>query len=147
MSSYEILDAYADLRRELATTVGMLLKPLGLGPKQMTLLSILAKEPSTSTTELAAQTLTDPAAVSRALKSLEDEGSITKTNHPGDSRRTLLSLTALGRRKALEAQKVRRALARKMAAGLNAREQSELVRLLRRAADGLRSKSSEGERK
>ncbi len=138
MSNIDLLNAFADLRRELATNAELLLKPHGLGPKQMLLLSILSENPSVSSTDLANQTFTDLASVSRALKSLENSGLIVRKSNPQDNRSTRLCLTQDGHIKAQVAQNVRKLIADQFSSSLSQTEQQELLRMLKKSAESLR---------
>jgi DNA-binding MarR family transcriptional regulator len=146
MTSLTLLDAFALLRRELSLTVSHELKNLSIGPKQMLTLYYLSLHGSASATLLSDYTQSDPAATSRTIASLEKLDWIKRTTDPGDNRRSILVLTAAGKKAAQTTVAVRAAIADRLSNTLSKKEQSQLEKLLLKAAESLqhdRSKYTE----
>jgi DNA-binding MarR family transcriptional regulator len=146
MASLSLLDAFALLRRELSLMVNQELKELNIGPKQMLVLYYLSLHGSASATVLSDYSQSDPAATSRTIASLEKLAWIKRTTDPSDSRRSILVLTASGKKAAQMTKAVRLAIATRLSDTLSVKEQSQLEKLLLKAAESLqnvRSKEQE----
>lgn len=139
MSTNEILEAFALLRKELAHIRATELKSYDFGPMQMTILLRLSKSPATMG-ELAECALVDKAAITRSIASLIASGLVKKISHVTDLRITMIELTAKGKTKAAEAVSVREILSKKLNSILTNEERKELARLLTKAGTALSKK-------
>lgn len=70
----------------------------GLRPTDLRLLNILDGEPPLAVREISRRAHVDQAWVSRSLRDLESRDLVQRQNDPSDSRLTLISLTAHGRK-------------------------------------------------
>ena len=141
MAKHEVLENYISLRREVNLVLGNKLKDTEFGQKQMLILYYLSHGPITMR-ELADYTLSDPAAISRAVASLEKDGVLVRKASPDDQRKVIVTLTAKGRQKSKEAEKVRMAIGDMVDDTLTVRERAQITHLLQKVVKGLRSKSS-----
>jgi DNA-binding MarR family transcriptional regulator len=73
-----------------------------------------------------------------ALAQLESEGLVERSPDPDDKRRRIVSITAAGKRRLKELDKVVARVQEELVAPLSAAERDELVRLLGRLASGER---------
>lgn len=139
MSTNEILDAYAMLRKELGLIRAAELKSCDFGPTQMLILFQLSRFPATMG-ELAEYALIDKAAMTRAIASLEKSGLVKRFTHDTDMRITMIELTAKGKNRAVEAAKIRENIGNIVNSTLNNEERKELARLLTKSATALHKK-------
>lgn len=70
----------------------------GISIPQWRVMAVLGSEPDQSAVEIAARTRMDKVAVSRAVSGLRDSGHLRQRSDPEDGRRSVLGLTARGRR-------------------------------------------------
>jgi DNA-binding MarR family transcriptional regulator len=96
--STDVLDALRDLRRSLSRAATFAFAETGVGPKQVQLLRELRQAGSVSQVELSRATVTEPAALMRALDALERRGWTRRESCEDDRRRKLVSLTPAGGR-------------------------------------------------
>ena len=97
-SAVQILEDFGEIRRHINVIALRDLRPLGIGQKQAMILRRLAKNPNSSLADLSRATMSDPAAVTRAIDSLEKAEWVVKAEHPTDRRRWVLALTPLGKK-------------------------------------------------
>lgn len=140
MAKHEVLENYISLRREMNLVLGNKLKDTEFGQKQMQILYYLSLG-SITMRELADYTLSDPAAISRAVASLENDGVLVRKPDPDDQRKVVVSLTAKGRAKAKEAEKVRIVIGDMVDSTLTVRERAQISHLIQKVIKGLRSQS------
>ena len=133
MSTNEILDAFAMLRKELGHVRAAELKAYDFGPMQMVILFRLSRSSATMG-ELAEYALVDKGALTRAIRSLEKQGLVKKNNHQTDLRVTVIELTTKGKLRAADAEMIRENIGKKINSTLNIQERKELGRLLTKAA-------------
>lgn len=138
MSKHAVFDGYISLRREMNLALGDLLRGSQFGHKQMLVLYHLSRG-SISMRELAECTLSDPAAISRAVASLEKDGYVIRKTAVDDQRKVMVSLSAKGRAKSREAESVRDALADSVDKTLTVRERDQLAGLIGKVVRGLRT--------
>ncbi|MFD2874833.1 MarR family winged helix-turn-helix transcriptional regulator [Paenibacillus rhizoplanae] len=74
----------------------------------------------------------DPAAVTRHLKGLEENGMIARRNNPADNRVTLVSLTSQGREHINAYRENKTQFIGDLLAGFNEQERNELAEMLTR---------------
>lgn len=137
MSISPLLVAYKSMKREITLIASTELKRLGVGEKQMAILFVLAENQETTASLLADRTQSDPAAVTRALQSMEEAGLLKRKPDNQDNRRTLVCLTAKGREKAAEMEVVREEILARISKTLKVRDLRELERLMQTVAAGL----------
>lgn len=75
-----------------------MLRTLGVTASQRFLIKVVGMRPGCSPGELARFLHVTPATVTRVVQRLEEAGFLRREPDPGDSRRTLLHLTARGRK-------------------------------------------------
>lgn len=144
MSKHAVFENYISLRREVNLALGERLRKSQFGHKQMLILYYLSRG-SISMRELAEFTLSDPAAISRAVASLEKDGYVVRKTDSDDQRKVLVSLTAKGRTKARKADAIREDLATSVDDTLSAREREQLASLIGKVVRGLRSQTKDRE--
>jgi DNA-binding MarR family transcriptional regulator len=74
------------------------LQPVGLDPRQYTVLFLVADEPGLTQQELAQRSSVDPSSMVAIMDDLEARGLAERRPHPGDRRKRAVHLTADGRR-------------------------------------------------
>lgn len=113
----------------------------GLGAAKLSVVGMLHRQGAMTPTALAAREGVRLASLTRPLAELEAEGWIARRADPADGRSSLLSITALGRRRlAASAGAADEALADALAAAFHADELPELLAasaLLERVADAM----------
>jgi DNA-binding MarR family transcriptional regulator len=137
MSTFDLLDAYAAARREILKIRSVEMREHDFGQKQMTILYRLAQS-GASMGELAEYTLSDKAATTRTVASLEEAGYVKRVGHPIDRRVTLIELTSRGRAKAAQAVKTRKIIAQKVNRALDGLDRKKLVDLLNKMTNQLK---------
>jgi DNA-binding MarR family transcriptional regulator len=140
MSTYDVLEAYTSLRRELNLVLAHELKNAEFGQKQMMILFKLRKEPA-SMGEIAEYSLSDKAAVTRAVASLEKAGLVRRAASPEDQRKSIVELTAKGRSKAHEAERVRSVISKCINDTISVKERGQLAMLLQKVVAQLQVNS------
>ena len=70
----------------------------GVSIPEWRIMAVLGSESEHSAVDLVARTRMDKVAVSRAVARLRKHGHVKRRGHPGDGRRSILALTARGRR-------------------------------------------------
>lgn len=139
MAKHEVLESYISLRREVNLALGERLKSTEFGHKQMLILYYLSLG-SISMRELADFTLSDPAAISRAVASLESDGWVVRKACPEDQRKVMVSLTGKGRARSKEAQEVREDIANLVDQTLTAKEREQIASLMKKVVAGLKAR-------
>ena len=104
----------------------------GLGITQWRVMAVLGRYPDLSAGEVAQRTAMDKVAVSRAVASLIESGRVRRGTDAGDRRRSVLRLTAAGRRVYREVVPHALEFEQRLLAGLDAAERDVLFRLLDR---------------
>ncbi|HUG98666.1 MAG TPA: MarR family transcriptional regulator [Gammaproteobacteria bacterium] len=104
----------------------------GLTIPEWRVVAVLALDPGISAAEVAERTAMDKVAVSRAVRRLLATGRARREMAAGDRRRSVLELTAEGRRIYRRITPALRSFEAALLAGLSAREQHLLDAILRR---------------
>jgi len=104
----------------------------GLSIPEWRVIAVLALAPGVSAAEVAERTAMDKVAVSRAVRQLLQTGRLTRRTAAGDRRRSILELTAEGRRIYQRVTPALRRYEAALLAALSARERRALEGLLRR---------------
>jgi DNA-binding MarR family transcriptional regulator len=104
----------------------------GLSIPEWRVIAVLALDPGISAAEVAERTAMDKVAVSRAVRRLLSTGRARRETARGDRRRSVLELTAEGRRIYRRVTPALRRYEAELLAGFNAPEQRLLDALLRR---------------
>jgi DNA-binding MarR family transcriptional regulator len=113
------------------------LKPAGLTLAQYVALVELDLQPGITGASLARASLVTPQAMMVVLKSLEDQGLISRRSHPRHANVLELHLTDAGREALSAARERVEPLERRVLAALSADEQTALATLLGRWIDAL----------
>ena len=119
----------------LAATYGRRFK---LRIPEWRVLAVLGSYPDSSAGEVARRTAMDKVAVSRAVGRLIDSGRVRRETDPQDRRRSVLELTAQGRRIYERITPVLLRYERELLATLPAPERRQLVELLKKLQAGAR---------
>jgi DNA-binding MarR family transcriptional regulator len=104
----------------------------GLSIPEWRVMAVLALAPGASAAEVAERTAMDKVAVSRAVNRLVSTGRAQRETAAGDRRRSVLGLTAEGRRVYRRIAPALRSFEAQLLAGFDARERQVLDGLLRR---------------
>jgi len=107
-----------------------------LGVTEWRVMAVLGRYPDLSATEVAERTAVDKVAVSRAVTSLLAGGRLKRRQHVLDRRRSVLALSAKGRRVYDEVAPLALAYEQRLLAGLPEEERAALHRLLSRMEEG-----------
>ncbi len=110
----------------------------GLSISEWRVMAVLGRFPGLSAAEVAERTAMDKVAVSRAVSRLIGSGRVRRETDPGDRRRSVLDLTAEGRRIYLRITPVLLRYERELLATLPAPERRQLVELLKKLQAGAR---------
>ena len=136
ISKVTVLEKFGKLRRAINLAATQELKALGIGPKQAIILRQIARDETSSLSEIARATYTDPAAVSRALESLLAKKWVEQVAHPTDRRRWDVLLTAKGKEQIKEIETIYRKLAARFLAPLSEAEELTFSNLLEKLLNG-----------
>lgn len=109
----------------------------GVSPSQNAVLLSISGNPRISNASLARAAFVTPQSMQAMLVTLERDGFILRTPHPGHGRIIMTELTDLGRKTAQAGMIAAEAVEQQMLAGLSAEETKTLGELLRRCADAL----------
>ncbi|WP_339221984.1 MarR family transcriptional regulator [Paenibacillus sp. FSL H8-0332] len=104
----------------------------GMTPTRFRLLQELYRISEISQISLQKLLEIDPAAVTRHLKGLEENGMIARRNNPADNRVTLVTLTAHGREHIDAYRENKTEFIGDLLAGFNEQERTELAEMLTR---------------
>jgi DNA-binding MarR family transcriptional regulator len=121
-----LLMAFGKIRRQLNLKATHALKPMGIGPKQAMFLRELRTLKTSSLSELARLTETDPGATGKIIGTLIKKGWVKQTDHPEDRRQWLVSLTKDGIKATKELDGIFQRLAKEFCKPLPAREKESL---------------------
>jgi DNA-binding MarR family transcriptional regulator len=143
---FQVLDAFAALRRELGLQRAAEMKDLAFGHNQLVLIFRLSQS-SAAINELAEYTLSDKASTSRTVSSLEEAGFVRRVPHKTDGRISMIELTPKGRKKAEQTNDIRSFIGENLNATLTVTEQKTLANLLNKAVSGLREQRNTTEQK
>ena len=146
MQTNKVIDAWAQVRRELNLVTSQELKKFPYGHKQMLVLYHLGRRGPLTMGELADVTLSDKATITRAVASLEKLQFVKRAPDKDDNRKVHIHLLAKGKVQADKAQVVRRALVGKIERSLGDAEQTQLATLLEKLARGLQDQRAESEK-
>ncbi len=108
----------------------IMLAKLGLRTRHYTLLKVLATDGPLAQLELSRRSRIDPTTVVAAIDDLEDKSLAIRTRDTADRRRSLVSITDLGRSTTDEADKLLDLLGEKMFADLTDRQTGDLAGIL-----------------
>lgn len=135
-----VLEAFLSLRRALALIRASEGKDQELGHNQINILYRLSLSNAT-TGELSEYTLSDKASVSRTVALLEKQGYIKRKPDKNDKRVVHIELTVKGKLQATKVRQIRSALGKKMDESLSAEERKQLVSLIQKTIENLKTKS------
>lgn len=112
-------------------------RAMDLSMAHMAALFALQDEPGLAGAQLARRTMISAQAMNGVLRRLEDDGLISRQQHPENRHTDCWTLTAAGSRRLAQARRVARPVLQKMLSGLSAAERREFRRLLARCIDSL----------
>lgn len=141
MSTFDVLEAYVSLRREIALIRAAETKNLDFGHNQISVLYRLSLS-SASMGELASHLSSDKASITRTISSLENEGLVRRLIDPNDRRVSHIELTAKGKAQAHKAHEIRKSIGRKLNSGLTPAERKQLVYLVNKITAKLKDQKS-----
>jgi DNA-binding MarR family transcriptional regulator len=144
MTTFSVLEAYSLLRRELNFIRSSRIDEAKMGYKQMLILNRLMDSEATMG-ELAEFTLSDKAAMTRMIYSLEKVGWVKRSASAQDKRSFIISLTPKGRNKAKQAREVRDYIGQQFENSLNEQEQKDLTKLLHKVSAGLQKQRTQNQ--
>ena len=125
-----LLSAYGNMRRHLSLEFSQNLKPLKMGSKQAAILYQLVTNGDQSLTSLSRATLSDPAAITRAVQTMVKKGWVKKEEMATDQRQTLLRMTHAGEKLANQMRSILVATMENICADLSEKETHTLTALL-----------------
>jgi DNA-binding MarR family transcriptional regulator len=126
--SAQVVNGASELRLVLGQLIRRLRAEYSFPVAQASVLSRLDREGPQSASTLAAAERVRPQSMAETLGELESAGLIERSPHPGDRRRSLVELTALGRERVLEGRGQREDwLAAAIATELSPEEQRTLL--------------------
>ncbi len=108
------------------------LEPLGIDGKQYGVLLVLSSKGPVSQHEIGLCTRIDRTTMVAIIDDLEQKGLVERQEHPTDRRTHALVITAKGKEVIPKAHKLGEAADKKFLAGLSAREQKEVLQLLKK---------------
>lgn len=92
----EVMDYIRHIFKVLRVSSSQYEKELGLSAAQIFVMKKLKQEPGLSINDLALRTTTHQSSVSVVVKKLEEQGLVSRTVSPEDSRKVVVSLTPSG---------------------------------------------------
>lgn len=119
------------------TIAGAYARRFGLGVTEWRVIAVLGRYPGLSANGVAARTAMDKVAVSRTVARLLERGLIQRDTHDDDRRRSVLELSRDGYGIYDEVVPVALEYERRLLAPLDADEQAQLDRLLRKLNEGV----------
>ncbi len=128
----EAILLFSGIRRTLNITYLRRLRPLKLGTKQVVIIRFVAANPKCSLAAVSRATASDPAAVGRAIDSLVRSAWLSRKDHPTDRRRSVLELSATGKKKFQQLDKIYAELSDILVSPLDSGERQQFVGLLRK---------------
>lgn len=139
MTQYEMLDRFFKLRRAINIHAIKRLKGSGLSPKQAALLRCIATQGTVSLSELAGMTLSDPAAITRAVDSLVKRGLLEKKDSLTDRRALQLRLSPSGRHIVSRMKGIQESIARDIFSVFSLDDRKHFMSLLDKVLSEFRS--------
>ncbi len=109
----------------------------GIGVTEWRVIAVLGRFPGLSAGTVAERTAMDKVAVSRALARLAERGLVERETHDDDRRRSVLRLSASGRRVHAEIAPIALEIERKLLAGFDESERARLAALMDKLAAAL----------
>lgn len=140
MSTYQVLEAYVSLRREIALLRAETKKASELGHNQISVLYKLSLGSATMG-ELAEHTLSDKASLTRTVASLEKAGFVTRQISEDDRRVTIIELTPAGKKPAQKAIELRSDIGRDLDATLTPEERRQFSLLAEKICTNLKNRN------
>jgi DNA-binding MarR family transcriptional regulator len=124
-------------RRRLKQAVGARVARYGLSPQQFWVMVFLEQADGQTLTQVCERLRADPPTASRIVSALTRRGLVKPVRDAADRRRTLLRLTAAGRRMGAELQPLAAEVRGAVERDLDRAEAAELRRLLNKVIDSL----------
>jgi DNA-binding MarR family transcriptional regulator len=139
LTNIEILEQYGATRRALNRVVMPFLRDLGLGPKQIVTLRLVGKRGQRSMSEIAEGAGCDKASASRVVDTLVNAKWLERKQDADDRRQWLIKLSEKGKRNLRAIEKTYEKFANSFVEPLTANERSELMRLLLKIEEALKT--------
>ena len=130
---YRLKETSAALR----TAMEAVLRPLGMSITYYSCLELLAQRPGLSNSELARGAFVSRQAMNVLLRSLEEDGVVTRPEHPVSGRVLPTTLTERGRRQLVEASAAVKRVEERMTSEFTSGDEEQLRSLLERCATSL----------
>lgn len=125
------------LRNVLASRIVAAFEPFGLRTGTFSTMALIAANPGCSQSEIARHIGTDKSLVVAIVDDLERKGLAARRRSTQDRRRNVLTLTEQGRALMIELDRIGREIEMPIRNVLTPVEVDQLIRLTRRAVDGL----------
>jgi DNA-binding MarR family transcriptional regulator len=121
----------------LRTAMEAVLRPLGMSITHYSCLELLAQRPGLSNSELARGAFVSRQAMNVLLRSLEEDGVVTRPEHPEAGRALPTTLTERGRRQLVAASAAVKRVEERMTSEFTSEDEAQLRSLLERCATSL----------
>lgn len=136
MATFEVLEAFRTLRRDVALLRAAESKDFDWGHNQISILYRLSLSRA-KMGELADYTFTDKASITRTIAVLERRGLVKRTSDPKDKRITYIELTKSGKQQAQKAKEIRDSIGKRLDACLSKEERVTFGKLVQKITEGL----------
>jgi DNA-binding MarR family transcriptional regulator len=135
-------EKFRAVRRQLNLVFTQNLKHLKIGPKQAIMLRHIDTTGKCSLADLSRATVTDPAAVNRAVAAMISRGLIDRHEHETDHRCWQVSLSEKGKTMAREIEKIYARVADVLVSPLTTEERHSLLAILDKVAESITPQKS-----
>ncbi len=129
-SHEQLLALFRSFRRSLNLGAVHRLKPLGIGPKQAAVMMCIRQYGPVPAVKLAEETWSDPAAITRVVEVLVENGLLAKKGNESDRRKWVIDLTAKGRQVVRRIAALQTQFSKQVFGKLAKREQSALMNVM-----------------
>ena len=143
MPQYEMLDRFFKLRRAINIHAIQRLKGSGISPKQAGLLRCVDAHGTVSLAELAKMTVSDPAAITRAVDGLVNRKLLEKKDSPTDRRTFELRLSAAGKHIVSRIKDIQESIAKDIFSVFSPKEREHFISLLDKVLEEFKSTAKE----
>ncbi len=141
MATFEILEAFISLRREVSLLRAAEAKESEFGNNQIGVLYRLSLSSATMG-ELTAHTLSDKASMTRTVSLLEKAGLVRRIPSKIDRRVVRIELTTKGKIQAHKAVAIRESIGKKLERSLAPSERKQLTLLIQKISENIQSHKS-----
>ena len=137
MSYYYLFEKFFRLKKALNMKAVHELKELEMWPKQASILHCISKFGPMSSAKLAEHTLSDPAAITRSVDLLAENGMVEKKDASNDRRAWELHLTSKGEKMAREIGRKQETFANEIFSKLSAKDRAAFSDLMDKLTNNL----------